>query len=80
MNKEEILHKLNDIFKEILDNNSIEIVEGTSANDIEEWDSLSNIEIIVAVEKHFNLKFTSSDIESWQNVGDMCNDILKRVN
>jgi acyl carrier protein len=81
MNNSEILAKLNSIFKEVLDNQSIQLAESTTANDIEEWDSLSNIELIVAIEKEFRVRFNASEIEHWQNVGDMCRAISgKAVN
>lgn len=71
MNNEEILSKLTTIFHDELDNDTIILSEETSAEDIEEWDSLSHIQLIVAVEKAFKIRFTSSEIQSWNNVGEM---------
>ena len=59
MEKTEILVKVQDIFRDVLDNEEIVLNNDTSADDIEEWDSLSHIQLIVAIEKHFKIKFTS---------------------
>ena len=57
MEKTEILVKVQDIFRDVLDNEEIVLNNDTSADDIEEWDSLSHIQLIVAIEKHFKIKF-----------------------
>jgi len=75
MNKDEILQKLTGIFREELDNNDINLTTESTAEDIEEWDSLSHIQLIVAVEKAFGIRFTSSEIQSWNNVGEMIESI-----
>ncbi|UWX59534.1 acyl carrier protein [Chryseobacterium oranimense] len=79
MNKNEILSKLSEIFREELDNEEITLTEETTANDVEEWDSLSHIQLIVAVEKAFGIRFTSSEIQSWNNIGEMVNSIASKL-
>ena len=79
MNKNEILSKLSQIFREELDNEEITLTEETTANDVEEWDSLSHIQLIVAVEKAFGIRFTSSEIQSWNNIGEMVNSIASKL-
>lgn len=79
MSQEEIYKKLNEIFTEVLDNEDLEITAESSANDIEEWDSLSHIQLIVAVEKAFNVKFTSREIMKWNNVGEMVDSIVAKL-
>ena len=71
MDKNQILEEVQEIFRDVLDNEDIELTPGTMADDIEEWDSLSHIQLIVAIEKHFKVKFTSKEILSWKNVGEM---------
>ena len=75
-----ILKQVNDIFTDVLDNDKIKLDRETTAKDVEEWDSLTHIQLIVAVEKKFKLRFNTAEINSWQNVGQMCDAIEKRVN
>ena len=71
MERNQILAEVEEIFRDVLDNEEIELQDATTADDIEEWDSLTHIQLIVAIEKHFKIKFTSKEILSWQNVGQM---------
>ena len=71
MERTQIMAEVQDIFRDVLDNEDILLVDNTTANDVEEWDSLTHIQLIVAIEKHFKIKFTSMEILSWQNVGEM---------
>ncbi|WP_412850293.1 acyl carrier protein [Chryseobacterium sp. PMSZPI] len=79
MTKDEILTKLTGIFQNELDNDEIVLGFETTAEDVEEWDSLSHIQLIVAVEKAFGVRFTSSEIQSWNNVGEMINSIISKI-
>jgi acyl carrier protein len=78
MKKEEILLQVQNIFRDILDNESIELTGETTANDVEEWDSLSHIQLIVAIEKQFKIRFISKEILSWKNVGEMIDCIMDK--
>lgn len=78
MERNEIFQKLNDIFIDVLDIEEVVLNEDTSADDIDEWDSLSHIQLIVAIEKAFGIKFTSKEIMSWKNVGEMVDCILSK--
>ena len=71
MEKNEILKKVNEIFIDVLDNEKIVLNETTTANDVEDWDSLTHIQLVVAIEKEFKIRFTSKEIQSWSNVGEM---------
>jgi len=75
MNPLEVFSEINKIFKIIFKDDSIVISEDTSAKDIDDWDSLSNIEIIISVGKKFGIRFKSSEIRGWSNVGEMCKAI-----
>lgn len=76
MDKAALLKEVNDIFIDVLDNDEIVLGYETQAKDVEDWDSLNHIQLVVAIEKHFQLKFTSLEIQSWQKVGDMLDTIL----
>ena len=78
MEKSQILDEVQAIFREVLDNEEIVLANETTADDIEEWDSLTHIQLIVAIEKHFKIKFTSKEILSWQNVGEMIDCITTK--
>ena len=78
MNRQDILDKVQDIFRDILDNDEIVLTNESTADDIEEWDSLTHIQLIKAIEKDFSIRFTSREILSWNNVGEMIDCILKK--
>ena len=79
MDATEILAQVNLIFKDVLDNDELEIKNETTAKDVEEWDSLTHIQLVVAIEKHFKIRFTATEIQGFKNVGEMCEGILKRI-
>ena len=77
MEKTEILHRVEEVFRDVLDNDEITLAEATTANDIEDWDSLTHVELVRAVEKAFGVRFTSAEILSWKNVGEMVESVAK---
>lgn len=79
MDRNDILTQVQDIFRDELDIDDLVLTDETTADDVEEWDSLSHIQLIVSIEKHFALKFTSREIMSWANVGEMIDCIQKKV-
>ena len=80
MEREEIFSKLNVIFEDVLDlGETPTLMDYTSTDDIEEWDSLSHIQLVVTIEKSFNIKFSSSEVLSWKNVGQMVDTIIKKL-
>ena len=80
MSRTEILQQIEIIFEDVLDENGINLTEATTANDVEGWDSLTHIQLIVAIEKHFKMKFATKEILSWKNVGEMVDSIYSKVN
>ncbi len=80
MNLNEILQQVNDVFKDVLEIDDLNIEYNTNANDIPEWDSLMHIQLIYGVEKKFNIRFTAKEIGNYKNVGEMCEGILEKLN
>ena len=78
MDKKDILLTVQEIFRDILDNESIILTEETTANDVDEWDSLTHIQLIVAIEKKFKIKFNSKEILSWKNIGEMIDSVMQK--
>ena len=79
MERATILKEVNSIFTDVSDNEGIVLNDGTSAGDVAEWDSLSHIQLVVAIEKHFKVKFTSAEIQKWKNVGELIDAIHSKV-
>jgi acyl carrier protein len=79
MNKTEILERLTIIFRETLENNLISLNEDTVADEIEGWDSLTHIQLVVTIENDFGIRFSSKEIQSWKNVGALVDNILLKM-
>lgn len=77
MERNQILKQLEDILHDVLDNDALTITEQTTAEDIEEWDSLTNVQIVVEMQKVFGKKFSAKDILLWERVSDMIDSIMK---
>ena len=68
---EQILNRLTRVFRDVFDDHSIALTPTSTADDIEEWDSLNQIKIILACEKEFDIKLNARDINTLENVGAM---------
>ena len=79
MDKREILNQVQEIFRDQLDDESIVLNFETTAMDVEDWDSLTHLMMIVGIEKHFRFKFTSKEIISLKNIGEMVNCIHEKI-
>ena len=79
MSREEIREKLNQVFIDLFDDESIVLSDETTANDIEDWDSLEHINLIVAIEQEFNIKFNMNEVTTMKNVGEMIDIIASRL-
>ncbi len=75
MNRNEILTKVNDIFKDAFGKDDLKIRFETTAADIEGWDSLMQINLIEMIEDEFNLRFSMDEVVGMANVGEMINKI-----
>ena len=79
MTREDVYEKLNEIFRDVFDDEDITVNDATTADDIEDWDSLEHINLVVAVEKCFGIKFTMGEVTGMKNVGEMADIILGRA-
>ena len=80
MQKEEILKGVQDVFIDVLEDDNIVLNYNTTADDIMGWDSLNHVVIIVEIEKKFNLKFKLEEIQSFKNIGEICDMVFNKVN
>ena len=78
MERNEILARVQEVFREELELEDLVWTDETTADDVEEWDSLSHVQLVVALEKAFGINFTSREILSWDNVGDLVDCISKK--
>lgn len=79
MSREEVYESLNEVFQDVFDDEDIRVNDATTAADIEDWDSLEHINLIVAVEKKFNIKFNMGEVNTFKNVGEMVDIIMTRI-
>lgn len=79
MNREAVFADLREIFLDVLDLDAVELSDATTADDIDEWDSLSHIRLVVTVERHFKIKFSNAEIEGFNRVGDLVDGILRKL-
>jgi len=79
MNRDDILEKLNEIFIDVIDNEKIKLTDETTAAEVDGWDSLTHIQLVVAVEKYFKIRFTAKEIQSWKNIGALIDSINSKV-
>lgn len=77
--KQEYLELLNPIFIDVFENDDIKIFLETSSKDIEEWDSLTHIQLIVEIEKYFKIRFSSKEIQSWSTVDELIETIIQKI-
>ena len=78
MNSNEIIPRLNEVFRDVFGDSSISVTEKTTADDIEDWDSLAHISLVAAVEAEFGLRFKMREVSAMKNVGDMIKLIAER--
>lgn len=79
MNKEEVFLKVTEIFKDVFDDDTIELTDATTSEDIEGWDSIMHITLIGAIEMEYKIKFTMKEVVSIKNVGEMVDLIIQKL-
>ncbi len=79
MGEQEIFERLDEVFQDVFDDDRIHVNAGTTADDIEDWDSLMHITLISAVESEFGVHFTMGEVSTMKNVGEMVSLIKARA-
>ncbi|MDE5680584.1 MAG: acyl carrier protein [Lachnospiraceae bacterium] len=79
MTREAAYEKLNEVFRDVFDDEEIVVNDNTTSSDIEDWDSLEHINLVSAVEQAFGIKFSMGQVVTMKNVGEMVDIILGQV-
>ena len=79
MSREEAFERVNEVFRDVFDDDAITVGEETTASDIEDWDSLEHINLLAAVEQEFGMKFNMGQVVSMKNVGEMADIIISQI-
>ena len=75
----ELQDKLNQIFCEVFDDDDIKIAPEMTANDVDGWDSLSHVNLIVAIESKFDIRFTQKELLTFKNIGNLLESIRGKL-
>lgn len=79
MCRDELFERLNEVFRDVFDDEEITVNEETTAEDIEDWDSLEHINLLAAVEQEFGIKFNMGQVVTMKNVGEMASIIMSQL-
>lgn len=79
MNRSEIFEKVNEVFRDLFEDNNLLVGEQTTAADVDGWDSLKHISLIEAIEEEFGMRFTMLEVNGMKNVGEMVSIIETRM-
>ncbi len=79
MNREEVFNGVQDIFRDIFDEDDMVIENATSSDEIEDWDSLNHINLVSAIEKEFKIKFTLGELMTLKDVGAMVDLMVEKL-
>ena len=79
MEREDILKRVEQIFREELGQDDIVLNNETTAEDVDGWDSLSHVQLVAVMEDAFGIEFSSREILSWDNIGDLVDCISKKL-
>jgi len=77
MSREEAFERINKVFREVFDDESITVTDSTTANDIDDWDSFEHINLVVAVEEEFGIRIPMGKVLVMKNVGEMIDIITE---
>jgi acyl carrier protein len=75
----EVMTEVTAIFREVLRDDAIRLEYQTTASDVKNWDSLAHVELVVAIEKHFMIRFNFAELQKFRNVGEWCDNIVAQL-
>lgn len=78
MDPNAVLTRLVAVFQDVFDQSDISLTPKTTANDVDGWDSIAHIRLMIAIEGEFSIKFDVGEFQEYRNVGDLVSGILKR--
>lgn len=78
MTREDVLKRLNDVFQDVFDDDEIQITDATTADDIDDWDSIEHMTLVSSVESEFGIRFSMGETSTMKNVGEMVDIILQK--
>ena len=74
-----LIERLTEIFREVFDDDDVTLSPELTADDVEGWDSLSHVNLIVTIETRFNIRFNQKELLTFKNVGDLMASIENKV-
>lgn len=80
MTREDIFKELTTIFRDNFDDEDIVLSDDTSSADIDDWDSMEQVNLVVSIQEQFGIKFSIEEVNAMKNVGEMADFILQKVN
>ncbi len=79
MTREQMLEKVESIFRDIFDEDELTVVDSTNSDDIEDWDSLNHINLVTSIERAFEIKFTLEELTNLADVGAMVDLMIRKI-
>lgn len=79
MSREEVFDKVQEIFRDVFDDEALTISDQTNSDEIDDWDSLEHISLIISMEKEFSMKFDIKEVNKLENVGEMIDLIVRKM-
>ncbi len=78
MTRKMVLEKLTEIFRDVFDDDSLILRENMTPEDIEDWDSLEQVNLVVAIEKKFRVRFNMEEVNKFENISKIIDAVLKK--
>lgn len=79
MEREDVYDTLVEVFQDVFEDPTIELQDDTTVDDIDDWETMENYDLIAAVEQEFGVKFSAKQVKGMRNVGDMVDVILSQI-